>query len=125
MSGETYSGGAEMTYGMTVHVIHVSAKRMIAQGMDGYSRGSLMEGVMAGADMLTFVDLARSGVERHPLLLDWVCAWTEQPGLEAFTPEGWFKEGHGITGGAVDPHSVWIPTHGKKDQVFLWASPWP
>jgi hypothetical protein len=61
---------------------------------------------MAGADMLTFVNLARGGVERHPLLLDWVCAWTEWPGLKAFTPEGWFKEGHGITGGAVDPHRL-------------------
>jgi hypothetical protein len=38
----------EMTYGMTVHVIHVSRLRMIAQGMDGCSRGLLMEGVMAG-----------------------------------------------------------------------------
>ena len=29
----------EMTYGMTIHVIHVSGKRMIAQGTDGCSRG--------------------------------------------------------------------------------------
>ncbi len=38
----------EMTHGMVIHVIHVSGKRMIAQGTDGCSRGSLMEGVMAG-----------------------------------------------------------------------------
>jgi hypothetical protein len=48
----------EMMYGMTIHVIHISRKRMIAQGTDGCSSGSLMEGVMAGADMLTFVDLS-------------------------------------------------------------------
>ena len=48
----------EMTYRMTIHIVHISGKRMIAQGRDGCSRGSLMEGVIAGADMLSFVDLA-------------------------------------------------------------------
>jgi hypothetical protein len=62
----------EMDFGMTIHVIHISGKRMIAQGTDGCSRGSLMEGVMAGADMLTFVDLARSGMGRSPRLLRWL-----------------------------------------------------
>ena len=55
----------EMTYGMTIHVVHISGKRMTVQGTDGYLRGSLMEGVMGGADILTFVDLARGGVDRH------------------------------------------------------------
>jgi hypothetical protein len=31
------------------------------------SRDSLMEGVMAGEDMLTFVDLALPATEHHPL----------------------------------------------------------
>jgi hypothetical protein len=48
----------EMMYKMTIHVIHISGKRMIAQGTDGCSRGSLMEGVMVGADMLMFVNLS-------------------------------------------------------------------
>ena len=34
----------EMTYGMTIHVVHIAGSRMIAQGTDGCSRGSLMEG---------------------------------------------------------------------------------
>jgi hypothetical protein len=113
----------EMTYGMTIHVIHISGKRMIAQGTDGCSRGSLMEGVMAGADMLTFVDLSRGGIERHPPLLDWVRSWSGRPKLEPLTPEGWFNEGHGISGGALDGNKIWIPTHCKKDQMFLWAPP--
>ena len=89
----------EMKYGMHVHVIHVSGERIIAQGTDGCSRGSLMEGVMAGEDMLSFVDLAKSGVERHPALLDWIRDWTQIADLEPLTPEGWFEEGRGITGG--------------------------
>jgi hypothetical protein len=47
----------EVEYGMTLHVIHISGRRMIAQGTDGCLRGSLTEGVMAGEDMLTFVNL--------------------------------------------------------------------
>ncbi len=78
----------EMMHGMVIHVIHVSGKRMTAQGTDGYSRGSLMEGVMAGQDMLSFINLAHTAIERHPPLLDWVRSWTERPELEPLTPEG-------------------------------------
>jgi hypothetical protein len=73
---------------MTIHVIHMSGKKMIAQGMDGSSRGSLMEGVMTGCDMLVFVDLAHTAIERNPPLLDWVRTWTKLSKLEPLTPEG-------------------------------------
>ncbi len=62
----------EMSYGMTLHIIHISGQRMIAQGTDGCLRGSLMEGVMADQDMLSFVDLAKTAIDRQPPLLDWV-----------------------------------------------------
>jgi hypothetical protein len=62
---------------------------------------------MAGATMLTFVDLAQGGVDRHPALLDWIQSWTLSPLLVPLTPEGWFEEGHGITGGEMDPRGVW------------------
>ena len=113
----------EMDYGMVIHLIHVSGKRMIAQGTDGCSRGFLMEGVMAGENMLSFVELGRSAIERHPFLLDWIRSWTDKPNLEPLTPEGWFEEGHGITGGAPDRHGVWIPTHGPGNQIFLLTPP--
>ena len=60
----------EMEYGILMHLIHVSGTRMIARGTDGCSRGFLMEWVMAGQDMLHFVDLAKSAVEQHPGVLD-------------------------------------------------------
>ena len=31
-----------------------------------------MEGVIAGRDMLLFIDLSRMAIERHPPLLEWV-----------------------------------------------------
>ena len=113
----------ELEYGMTIHVVHISGKRMIAQGTDGCSRGSLMEGVMAGADMFTFVDLVRSAIERHPPLLEWVRTWSGRPTLTPLSPEGWFEEGHGIVGGSLDCNNVWIPSYGKGGKMFLWAPP--
>jgi len=111
----------EMNYGLLVHIIHVSGKRMIAQGTDGCSRGSLMEGVMTGLDMLTFIDLSKTATERHPPLLNWIRGWTGCNDLEPLTPEGWFEEAHGVTGGALDRNKVWIPTHGPANKLFLWA----
>jgi hypothetical protein len=61
-----------MQYQIIIHMVHVSGKRMIAQGTDGCSRGVLMEGVMAGKDMLLFVDLDKSAIEDHTPLLEWV-----------------------------------------------------
>jgi len=110
----------EMMYGMTIHVIHISGKRMIAEGTDGCSHGSLMEGVMAGADMLTFVNLSQGGIKRHPPLLDWVRSWLGRPKLEPLTPEGWFDKGHGISGGALDGNKIWILQEGPD--VFVGAT---
>ena len=112
-----------MEFGLTIHIIHISGKRMIAQGTDGCSRGSLMEGVMAGEDMLTFVDLATPATDRYPPLLDWVRWWTNLPGLLPLLPEGWFEEDHGIMGGVPDQNNVWIPTHEAAGKFHLWAPP--
>ena len=79
---------------------------MIAQGTDGCSRGSLVEGVMVGHDMLSFVNLSRTAVERHPPVLDWIRSWTGRPGLMPLSPEGSFDEGHGVVGGLLDVRKV-------------------
>jgi hypothetical protein len=60
-------------------------------------------------------------IERHPPLLDWVCTWTKLSKLKPLALEGWYEEGHVITGGTLDPHKVWIPMHGVKNELFLWA----
>jgi hypothetical protein len=113
----------EMQYGLLIHIVHVSGRRMIAQGTDGCSRGSLLEGVMAGGDMLDFVDLGHSAVDRCPRLLPWIRSWTGNASLEPLPPEGWYVEGHGIEGYAPDVHGVVMPFHGPGMQTFLWAPP--
>jgi hypothetical protein len=110
-----------LKYQVIIHMIHVSGKRMIAQGTDGCSRGVLMEGVMAGKDMLSFIDLDKCAFTRCPRLLDWIRSWTMQQDLKPLTPEEWFVEGHGIIGGERDRHNVWMPKHESGGKLHLWA----
>ena len=55
----------ELEYDLTLHVVHVAGSTwMIAQGTDGLSREIFLEGVVRGEDMLSFVDLLRTAIER-------------------------------------------------------------
>ena len=112
-----------MDYGMIVRLIHVSGRRMIAQGTDGCSRGFLMEGVMAGQDMIRFVSLGKDATERNPPLLHWIRSWTEWDGLKPLTLEGLYEEGRGITVIQDDNHGVWIPTHSLSNKLFFVDTP--
>ena len=47
----------------SVQLIHVSGTRIIAQGTDGLSRGDMLEGVLTGREMLSYVPLHRSALE--------------------------------------------------------------
>jgi hypothetical protein len=67
---ETPATGNEL--GIIIRVIHVSGKRMIKVGVDGVSRGDLNAGVMAGANMLSFVPLHLSAVDCLEGLLPWL-----------------------------------------------------
>lgn len=113
----------EMDYNLTIHVVHVAGERMIAQGTDGGSRGSLLEGVLSGKPMLEFVDLAKTAIERHEPLLDWIRSWTDIQSLSPMTPEEWFVEAHGICGGKINADGIWMPVHEKKNQAHLWCPP--
>jgi hypothetical protein len=68
----------ELDHGFILHVVHVSGMCMIAQGTNGLSRGLFLEDVMAGRDMLLYVDLAKEAIERQPKLVDYVQSWVRQ-----------------------------------------------
>ena len=98
---------------------------MIAQGTDGLSRGIFLERVVRGEDMLSFVDLLRTAIERHPGVLKFVRSWVA-PILGDSTvllPEEWFREGHGIVGGTKDSTGLWIPQHASNGRVYIWNPP--
>jgi hypothetical protein len=85
----------EMENDMIIHVVHVSGKRMIAQGTDGLSRADHLEGVMQGRSMMEYMPLHSDPLEREPRLKPFLESITQ--GLEAkcLSPEGSFDEGHG------------------------------
>ncbi len=100
-----------------------TSRGMIAQGTDGLSRGIFLEGVVRGVDMLLFVDLSRTAVERHPGVLEFVKSWVA-PILgdsKLLVPEEWFHEGHGIIGGKKDSTGLWIPQHAGNGTVYIWT----
>jgi hypothetical protein len=99
---------AELEHEFTLQVVHVAGTRMIAQGTDGLSRGIFLEGVMRGEDMLSFVDLARTAIERHPRVLDFVKS-RDNPILgesKVLDTEEWFQEGHRIVEGKKDTRGI-------------------
>ncbi|KAL7579146.1 hypothetical protein ACA910_019170 [Epithemia clementina (nom. ined.)] len=95
----------EMDGQLFVHIIWIAGTRMIEQGTDGLSRGDLMHGVLAGANMLDFIPLKKSISTRHP---DLAC-FLAKPMLDFFPPtfldpDGWYST-------AFEPGNyVWTPS---------------
>ena len=110
----------EMDVGLNLRIVHVAGTRMIAQGTDGLSRGMMCEGVLAGKDMLDYVDISKSASQCCPSLIEFFRTWMEFPQLRPLKVEEWFVEGHGIVGGRKDGHGIWIPSHTPNGQVYWW-----
>ncbi len=113
----------EMEVNLKLFLVHVSGTRMIAQGTDGLSRGMMSEGVMTGRDMLDYVDIALSSTSRNPPITDFLRAVTGIASLSPLAINDWFGVGHGVVGGTLDKHQVWIPSHPPNGQVYWWDPP--
>ena len=68
----------ELDHGFIFHVVHGSGTRMIAQGTNGLSRCLFLEGVMAGRDMLSYINLAKGAIKHQPKWVDYVQSWVRQ-----------------------------------------------
>ena len=97
----------ETHYSMTINLIHVAGTRMIDQGTDGISRGSLTEGVMEGRNMLSFIPIHKSALIRHHGLQEWFSQWTGH-NAHFCEPIDWFELAHGMQEGSV---FFFFPTH--------------
>jgi len=101
----------QMNDELQLHLIHVSGKRMIAQGTDGLSRGSTYQGVMNGTPFLNYVSLHQSALDRQgSSLISWALSWftgTDKPTI--LSPNDWYTKGH--------KHStcIWIPPPAAAD----------
>ena len=65
----------ELRTGARLLVTHCSGKRMVHQGTDRVSRGSLQEGVCLLKAMLAYCPWGKSGCKRSPTLMEWVRSW--------------------------------------------------
>ena len=113
----------EMQEGCRVILCHVSGERMKWQGSDGLSRGNLLEGVMTGEDMLTYVPLHKNALSRSPTLLPWIKSWAQVSDEEfiSLSPTEWYTRGHDMEGGEMNIDGVWTP--GYKSGCYLWSPP--
>jgi hypothetical protein len=114
----------EMDKGCKVILVHVAGERMKWQGSDGLSRGNLLEGVMQGEEMLTYVPLHLTALEQSSTLKRWLLSWLsdESPeGVEILRPEEWFTRGHDLHGGEMMNNNMYYPTY--KEGIFIWQPP--
>jgi hypothetical protein len=86
----------EAKHDIILHVIHVSGKRMIAQGTDGLSRGDHSQGVMQGKPMITYVPLHLTPFERSPKLKGFVEDICSEVNPHFLSPTEWFTKGHSV-----------------------------
>ena len=96
-----------------LHVIHIAGTRMKAAGVDGLSRGDLMEGMMrSGSDPMQYVPLnedadTRSGGAVCSWVNSWWCDSQGRPWchshLKCLTPDDWFSLY------TVDQPRLWVP----------------
>jgi hypothetical protein len=84
----------EIKRDVQIHVVHVSGKRMIAEGSDGLSRADHGEGVMLGKDIRTFIPLHLDPVVREPRVENWINDVTRGLDFTVLKPSGWFDDAH-------------------------------
>jgi hypothetical protein len=112
----------DMHGGIILHVIHVAGTRMMKQGTDGLSRGDFSMGVMSGQQMLSFIPINLSAMDRAPLLLAWIRSWLPDSSINPLCPAEWYDRGHGLKGGTCNSDGLWVPTE-SNETWFLWTPP--
>ena len=114
----------EFMSGFKIYFIHVAGSRMISQGTDGLSRGDFSEGVMCGANMLSFIPIHLTAFDRSSNLKNWIESIvapslkpTEQ--IEFLNESDWFHRGHDLGGGRLGKEGIWMPN--TKPGIFVWC----
>jgi hypothetical protein len=101
----------EVKHDLILHVIHVSGKRMIAQGTDGISRGDHSAGVMRGIPMTAYVPLDLNAFTREKRLKLFIEEITQDLNPQFLQPEGWFDGGHKLG------NFIWSPAPAAAEVV--------
>ena len=113
----------QMNHSIRIHVIHVPGTRMIAQGADGLSRGNLSEGVMTGLDILRFIPINKSVIQRSPSIVNWFKHWTESSTLKILSPRDWLWAGQGLSNVPWKNCDGMEMPQESSDDTLLWCPP--
>ena len=105
-----------MKFGFALYVIHVTGTRMIAQGMDGLSRGVLNRGALASGSIRLYGPINLTALERSETLEGWLRSWLlRDPVFLTFSQ--WFIEAHDVCFvGSKRPRDLII-----ERACYLWA----
>ena len=105
----------EMKYCFEVFVIHVSGSRMITQGTDGLSRGSLKPSSLSSMSIKEYAPLHLTAIQRVPSLKQWIKSWVG-PNPLFLELRHWFIEGHDLRYEGANRHLkiesgtyIWTP----------------
>jgi len=114
----------EFLAGFKIHFIHVAGSRMIEQGTDGLSRGDFGEGVMKGKDIMSFIPLHKTAIQRSDSLKHWIIDWIQpvikgKEKIEFLSEADWFYRGHDIFNGSKNKEGIWMPNY--KKGIFVWS----
>ena len=102
---------------MKILITHVSGARMIAQGTDGLSKGSVDQGVGLGEAMTKFCPWGHSACQRSPRLETWIKGWFKN--AKFLEPADWFVRGHDHKGGSFYKINFWQWTIQKGNYVWI------
>ena len=69
--------------------------------------------IVSYGSILDFLPLNETAFDRLATLLPRVQTWIGVNNIEPLTPEGWFKEGHGMKEGHNNDNGIWMPFHFK------------
>eukprot|EP00957_Ditylum_brightwellii_P004969 378351-Ditylum_brightwellii.AAC.1 len=110
----------ESQYGCRIHLVHCAGTHMIAQGTDGLSQGSMVEGIINGDIIFSFIPTHLLATAVHPPLKDWIFTWVPRE-TEIICLSGWFERGHDIVGGTQSSEGLWHPTYASD--IYVWDPP--
>jgi hypothetical protein len=108
-------------HGIKIHIFHVAGTRIIAQGMDGVSRGYLALGIMAGKAMCSFIPIHQTACECSPKLVEWIKVWSGSNSIVLYLM-GWFEKGHDIVGWNKGIDGFERPIISSK-KTYIWSPP--
>jgi hypothetical protein len=86
----------ELDYNMHLQIVHVSGKRMIAEGTDGLSRADHGEGVILGKSIRYYIPLHLNPIGREPKIKSWIEDVTRGLNFQILKSSGWFDDAHNM-----------------------------